>query len=66
MVIIGGLRILAVRDGSPTESVDVQFESNVALDNGAELFVVDVVTVQRNSGVQTRSPETVYALSCPS
>lgn len=65
MVIIGALRILAVRIGPDAESVDVQFESNVALSSGSELFVVDVITVQRNSGVQSRSPETVYALSCP-
>lgn len=65
MVIIGGVRLLAVNTSTSVEAVDVQVEANVALSSGAELFVVDVLSFQRNAGVQTRSPEVVYAMSCP-
>lgn len=64
-VIIGALRIKSVNAGSKAESVEVQLESNLSFADGAQVYVVDEMTLQRDAGTKTPKPETVYSLSCP-
>lgn len=65
MVVVGAVRLINVRAGQDMQSVTAQFESNVSLASGPELFVVDEVVLQRRAGAGTPKPEIVYALSCP-
>jgi len=64
-VLIGSIRVLAVRLMKDVEKVSVEIESNLALDDGSELYVVDQLSFKWAAGTGTNPPETVYTLSCP-
>lgn len=64
-LIIGSTRLVTIQRTKTSEMVEIEFESNLSLEAGDELYVVDRAVFMRGLGVKTNPPETVYALSCP-
>jgi predicted RNA-binding Zn-ribbon protein involved in translation (DUF1610 family) len=64
-VIIGSVRLLSIRQHGDSELVDIEVESNLALEDQSELYVVDRLSLKRSLGTKTNPPKTVYALACP-
>lgn len=61
-VIIGSVRLLSITQQSDSETVDIEVESNLFLQNGDELYVVDRMVLKRAPGTRTNPPKTVYSV----